>query len=143
MRVWRPAAPEGAGRELRSQLSILKSTFDQLPIPELQPQSDNFASAPNGFVASAIGKPGEVYLVYVHVDLPGRLQDQPVERYTQINRDVRLRVALPDGHYTIKQIDTKSGESSNLAPLNVSGGQAAELTLSPFATDTAVWIELQ
>lgn len=137
------ASPGGGSRALRAQLSILKSTFDQLPIPELRPQPDRFVQAPEGFVASAIGKPGLSYLVYLHVAMPGRLQDQPAERFTRVNKDLRVLINLPRGTYRIKQIDTKSGDVSSLIAIEVNADELSEIAVSAFETDAGLLIESQ
>jgi hypothetical protein len=135
------ASPGGGNRTLRRQLSILKSTFDQLPIPDIHPQPPSFVEAPSGMVASAIGQPGKVYLVYLHVDIPGRINDQPMERFLKTNSEVQVQVALPTGRYRLEQLDTQSGAISELPVLEIADSTPARIPLQPFVTDTALRIE--
>lgn len=135
------ASPGGGSRALRQQLSILKSTFDRLPIPELQPQPASFCQAPAGMVISAIGQPGRTYLAYLHVDLPGRIQEASVERFTRPNANVQVQLALPEGRYQIEQLDTQSGQTTRLPSLEIHNQEPAPISLQPFVTDAALLIE--
>ncbi|MCO8121661.1 hypothetical protein NHH03_07935 [Stieleria sp. TO1_6] len=135
------SSPGGGSRQLRRQLGVLKSTFDRLPIPDLEPQAKRFAKVPDGYSVSAIGQPKNVYLVYVHVDLPGRLKDQPAEQFTQANNDVQLILELPEGRYGVKQIDPSTGRRTDQTSIEAGSGKSVEITLQAFTTDTALLIE--
>ena len=135
------ASPGGGSRALRQQLAILKSTFDRLPIPELRPQPASFAKASDGMVVSAIGQEGKTYLVYLHVDLPGKIQDVSIDRFTQPNANVQVQLTLPEGRYRIEQLNTQTGEITSLPSLDVTPADPASFSLRDFITDAALLIE--
>ncbi|KAA5540916.1 hypothetical protein FYK55_18545 [Roseiconus nitratireducens] len=135
-------SPGGGSRALRKQLSVLKSTFDRLPLVDLRPQPKDFVRAPDRFVASAIGQPGQVYLVYTHVVLPDRIQQEAADNYRRENRNVQLRMGLPAGRYRLEQIDPITGAKSEPSVIDANQREM-EINLSPFQTDAAVLIHRQ
>lgn len=135
------ASPGGGSRSLRRQLSILKSTFERLPVPDIRPLESGFVVAPDGWIASAIGQPGHAYLIYVHVELPGRIKDQSIEPFTRTNQNVRIKLKLPEGHYHVTQIDTQSGMATVGGNLTAAGDTHQDVELRQFTTDTALLIE--
>lgn len=133
-------SPGGGGRELRKQLGILKKTFDALPLLQLKPLTIGQVSASNQLVASSIGSDDGHYLTYVHVDLPGRLKDQPIETFRKIVSSATVKLNLPAGSYEVIQLNTKTGDELRLPKVEVQSNQLATVMLSDFVTDAAVLI---
>ena len=139
-------SPGGGGRALREQLGILKKTFDTLPMLKLKPLATDRISASDELVASAIcsedGSDDGHYLVYVHVKLPSKLKDQPIDQFRQTVSAATVKIDLPAGSYEVLQLETKTGEESSLPKLVVQQDQPATIKLSDFQTDAAILIRL-
>ncbi|WP_186775366.1 cellulase family glycosylhydrolase [Rubripirellula tenax] len=130
-------SPGGGSKTLRQQLSVLKQVFDGLPIPQLRPLPKRFATASHDLVASAIGDTANQFLVYVHVELPGRMKDQSPDAFTQPIEDASVTVSLPKGTYRTVVIDTKTGEQT-VTRVVVGANDPTSQKLPRFVTDIAV-----
>lgn len=131
------SSPGGGSEALRTQLGILKRTFDGLPIPHLKPQPAQFAVATGDLIVSAIGDDRDQFLIYAHVALPDKRKDQPDANFEQTIKDVSLTLQLPDGEFYIKSIDTRTGKFTKLQASSIDD-QTITVSLPPFQTDIAV-----
>ena len=133
-------SPGGGGRALRKQLGILKKTFDELPLLKLTPLAADQVSASDQLVASAIGTDDGQYLVYVHVALPGKVKEQPIDQFRKKILSATVEIDLPTGSYEVVQLQTKTGEKLGLPAIAVKQNEPATITLIDFKTDAAVLI---
>ncbi|TWU57922.1 cellulase family glycosylhydrolase [Rubripirellula reticaptiva] len=133
-------SPGGGSKKLRQQLGILKRVFDRLPLPELHPLPKRFATASNDLVVSAIGDASSQWLVYAHLELPGRLKDQSPESFTQTIQGASIKVQLPRGNYQVATIDTKTGKET-VTHASAQKGEPMSIKLMPFETDVAVRLQ--
>ncbi|QDV22355.1 hypothetical protein [Aureliella helgolandensis] len=130
-------SPGGGSRALRSQLGLLKRSLETLPLTQLEPQTGDFVSASMGLQASAIGSAKHGYLVYVHVALPGKLKNMPLDEFRQPIAEASLTMQLPEGKYQVFLLDPRSGSKTELEVISSRGGPVT-LPLPTFRTDTAL-----
>ena len=137
-------SPGGGSRALREQLGILKKTFDALPMLKLKPLATDRVSTSDKLVASAIcsedGSDDGHYLVYVHVKLPSKMKEQPIDQYRQTVSGATIKIDLPVGSYEVVQLETKTGEELGLPMAEVQQNQLTTITLADFQTDAAILI---
>lgn len=133
-------SPGGGGRALRKQLGFLKEAFDALPLLKLKPLATGQVSASDNLVASAIGSDDGHYLVYAHVELPGKMKEQPIEEFRKTVSSATVKIDLPAGSYEVVQLQTRTGEKFSLPKAAVQKNESATITLLNFKTDAAVLI---
>jgi hypothetical protein len=102
-----PHAPGGGGRELRRQLSVLKSFIESFDFIHMAPDTQVVrGGVPEGATLRALSQPGKQYAVYLRG-----------------GREATLRLTLPAGRYQVEWVDTRSGQVDKTVELDHTGGE--------------------
>jgi hypothetical protein len=101
----------------------LRWLIDRVPFWEMEPADDCVASVAEGTHAMALASPGRCYVVY--------LLGAPIKQ---------IRMAVPDGTYTPRWYDPKTGELTQLPAAGSAGGQLV-LPVPAFEHDIVLWLE--
>lgn len=101
----------------------LRWLIGRVPFWEMEPADECLAAVGEGTHAMALASAGRCYVAY--------LLGQPVEQIT---------IELPDGGYTPRWYNPKTGELALLPAARSAGGQLA-LPVPPFEQDIVLWLE--
>lgn len=131
-------SPGGGSPTLRRQLAILKKFMEALPFFKMAPDTSTIRHVGPDLTARCLSKKGEVYAIYLHVDLPN--QPKKLEQFLRKNLTTAIEVELPAGRYRVRWLDTKTGAWTKDEKIEHRGG-IARLSSPPFDDDIALRID--
>lgn len=116
-----PKQPGGGGKNLRSQLKIMKNVFDNLDFIKMQPLNYSLnPQLPDDATVRVLAESGKQYLIYINNWHPKR--NKAVEPGNSSVSEIIVPFDLPAGNYTCEWIDPVSGETSGFRITNHNGG---------------------
>ncbi len=132
-----PGNPRGdtaAGREVRSQLGVLKKFMDKLNLVDMRPDKGIIQGGLEpGTHASVLAEPGKSYVTYLHHGSRSKKLDTSY-RVTQGRHRASPRLKLPTGSYRAEWLDPATGKSVSKATIDHSGG-TREFTSPEYSED--------
>jgi Cellulase (glycosyl hydrolase family 5) len=116
-------SPGGGGRELRQQMKVLKDFICGFQFVRMKPDKDVVkAGLPPKSRARVLSEAGKQYAIYLHGGL-----------------EVKLSLALPEGHYKAEWVSPMSGQVLKTADVTATGA-VTELQSPKFDVDLALRI---
>ncbi len=128
-------SPGGGSVELRNQLGILKRLFDSIDFVAMMPDDSIVQSISPKLTTSVLANKGNSYVMYMHVPLPNKPDD--LKQRLRDNIAAKLTLAMPEGTYQVRWLDTKTGNEEETEPVDHPGG-SLKLESPKFDNDIAL-----